>query len=465
MSNARDFGAAGDGRTDDTDALLHTLAQGDGVLELEAGDYLISKTIKIDLAQTRRFGLIGSAGTAKIIMDGPGPAFHIKGSHEQTAQPDGFKPGVWSRERMPTIMNIEIEGLHEEASGFLLEGTMQPTFEGVLLRELVDGIRIHGRARNVLISHCHIYNNAGVGIFLDRVNLHQAIITGSHISYCLRAGIMIVGSEIRNLQITGNDIEYNFDNTPGAAPSADILIDSSADKSSVREGTIVSNTIQAKYSRGGANVRMIGHNPQVNHKAGLFTISDNLIGSQETNVHLQACRGVVVSGNVIYSGQRRNLQVEGSRNIVIGPNSFDHNPDYGEKELCTGIQLSGSNDCTLSGSIIHDCQTGEHTIKDAVPLVREGLLEILDCQRINLSGCQVLDGTPFGIFVKDSSLVSITGCSVLETRKEKKTRAAIRFQGTGSGNFVTANTLGKGKDGALLAEDSAGVKVGENLQV
>src|SRR5215469_18675923 len=159
-------------------------------------------------------------------MAGEGPAFHLVGTHDKTADPTGFKPGVWQRERMPTVTSIEIEGRHERASGFLLEGTMQSTFEGVLLRELEDGIRVHGRARNVLISHCHIYNNRGIGVFFDRVNLHQAIITGSHISYCLRAGIMIVGSEIRNLQITGNDIEYNYDNTPGAQPSADILIDS-----------------------------------------------------------------------------------------------------------------------------------------------------------------------------------------------------------------------------------------------
>jgi hypothetical protein len=290
---------------------------------------------------------------------------------------------------MPTVAHIEIEGRHPRASGFLLEGTMQATFEGVLLRELNDGVRVHGRARNLLISHCHIYNNRSIGVFLDRVNLHQGIITGSHISYCRRAGIRIVGCEIRNLQITGNDIEYNFDVTEMGC--ADIDIDSTADGSSVREGTIVSNTIQAKYSPGGANVRMVGRNAVENHKAGMFTISNNLIGSQETNVHLVACRGVVVSGNVIYSGHRRNIEVDGSRNIVLAANSLDHNPDYGEHELCTGLRLVDSNDLTLTGSLVHDCQAGEHTVADAAPLVRDGLVEIVRCQRVNVSGCQVLD--------------------------------------------------------------------------
>lgn len=461
MSNVRDFGAVGDGQNDDSEAIGHAVADGEGFLEFPPGVYLLTRPIVVELAKRGRFGIDGSAGTAKIVMAGAGPAFHLIGTHTLSADPTGFKAGIWMRERMPTVLNLEIEGRHAQASGFLLEGTMQPTFEGVLLRELYDGIRIRGRARNVLVSHCHIYNNRGVGVFLDEVNLHQSIITGSHISYCLRGGIKIVGSEIRNLQITGNDIEYNFDTS--AEASADVWIDSSADGSSVREGTIVGNTIQAKYSPGGANVRMIGHNPERNHKAGMFTISDNLIGSQEINIHLVACRGVVVSGNVIYSGHRRNLQLDGSRNIVVGSNSFDHNPDYGEKELCTGVRFADSQDCTLSGSILHDCQAGQHTIKDAIPLVRDALLEIVRCRRVTVSGCQVLDGQPYGVLVADSSHVGISGCSILETREETKSRAAIRYQGTGEANYLTANTLGAGKEGHISSEPSGGLKPGENL--
>jgi polygalacturonase len=461
MSDVRDFGAAGDGNTDDTEAILHAIKDGDGQLEFSPGDYVISKTIAVELNETGRFGIQGSAGTAKILMTGPGPAFHLIGTHDRNADPAGFKPEVWQRQRMPTMLNLEIEGRHPRASGVLLEGTMQPTLEGVLLRTLENAIHVRGRARNVLISHCHIYNNRGIGVFFDELNLHQAIITGSHISYCLAGGIKIVGSEIRNLQITGNDIEYNYDLK--ASASADIWIDSSAAKTSVREGTIVSNTIQAKFSPGGANIRMIGFNAQENHKVGMFTISGNLIGSQETNVHLVACRGVVVANNVIYSGHQRNLQIDGSRNIVLSGNSFDHNPDYHENELCTGLRIADSRDITLSGTIIHDCQTGQHTAPGAKPLVRDGLVEIVRCKRVNISGCEILDGLPYGLFVDNSSRVSISGCSIFETRKEKKTRAAIRFQGDGQANYIAANSLDAGTSEALEIDAAANVKIGDNL--
>lgn len=459
MSDVRDFGARGDGLTDDTAAIRHAVADGEGAILFSAGTYLVNETIRIDLDKAGPLSLDGSGGTAKIVMTGAGPAFHLVGTHAKTADPAGFSPGVWRKERMPTILNLEIEGRHPNAGGFLLEGTMQTTLEGVLLRELDTAIHVRHRARNLLVSHCHIYNNRGVGVLLDHVNLHQAIITGSHISYCKRGGIKIVGSEIRNLQITGNDIEYNFDLE--AEASADVWIDASEAGSSVREGTISSNTIQAKYSPGGANIRLVGFNAKENHRAGMFAISGNLVGSQETNVQLIACRGVVVSGNVIYSGQRRNLDVEGSRNIVTSANCFDHNPDYGPKELCTGVRFADSHDCTLGDTIVHDCQAGEHTVAGAKKLERQGLVEIVRCRRVTLSGCQVLDAQPFGIYVDSSSLVSITGSSILETRGEAKMRASIRFEGEGSGNHIAANTLAAKVD----ADAGAGVKLGDNLIV
>lgn len=463
MSNVRDFGAVGDGASDDTAAVRHAVEQGDGVLKFPPGVYRLTGTIAIELARVGPIGIDGSAGTAKIVMDGPGPAFHLLGTHEGTAGPGTFQPGVWRRERAPTAMNLEIEGRHPEASGFLLEGTMQSTFEGVVLRELVDGIRCHRRARNLLISHSHIYHNRGVGVFLDHVNLHQTIIASSHISYCLGGGIRITGSEIRNLQITGNDIEYNYDTE--APASADVWIDSSADGSSVREGTLASNTIQANYSPGGANVRFVGYNAQENHKAGLFTITGNLIGSQEINVHLVACRGVVVTGNVMYSGHRRNLQIDGSRNIVVGPNSFDHNPDYRANELCTGVRLADSESCTLTGSVIHDCNTGRHTVPGVVPIQRDGLLEIVRCRRVNVNGLQILDGFPNGLYVADSSFVNVSGSTILESRMEKRTRAAVRWTGAGSGNLLSGNTLGQGLDGAVAIDPRALVKTANNLEV
>jgi hypothetical protein len=366
---------------------------------------------------------------------------------------------------MPTILNLEIEGAHPQADGIVVEGTMQSTFEGVLLRELRDGIRVEKRARNVLISHCHIYNNSRTGVFFDNCNLHQAIITGSHISYNPTAGIKIEGGQVRNVQITGNDIEYNYDRKHGEQrDSADVLFDCRPEGSSINEATICSNTIQAVPSPGGANVRLIGNEENSENSVGMLALTGNLIGSQETNIHLVRACSTVISGNMIYSAHRRNLLVENSRNIVVGANSIDHNTDHdSNRQLATGVRIVDSHDVSLTGFQIKDAPAGKHMHKDAPPIDRQGLVEIVRCTRVTGSGLQITDGVPFGIFVEDSSDVALSGCSLLESRSEKLTQSAVRWQGKGQGNLLTGSRIHSGTQSALRIDDSAGVTAHNNL--
>jgi hypothetical protein len=356
---------------------------------------------------------------------------------------------------MPTVSNLEIEGRHAEADGIRIQGVMQPTLTGLLIRRMRTAVHVTGRARNLLVSHCHIYHNTGVGIHLDKVNLHQTNICGSHISYCRLGGIRIEASEIRNLQITGNDIEYNNNKAhkvegADALPTAEIYVD--VREGTVREGTISGNTLQATYSPGGANIRFIGSGDAGNHRAGMWTIGDNLIGSQENNIHLTSVRDVVISGNFIYSGHHRNLLVEKSQSVVLGPNGFGHNPDYDKHELATGIRFEDCTSCNLSGLLIEDAQAGEHTVPGVVPIVREALIELVRCRRMNLSGVQVLEGTPYGIYLDECSDTLLSGCLVQDDRRPQKMKAAILWKGPGSGNLIAASRLGAGLEGTIIAE-------------
>ncbi|HEY8503314.1 MAG TPA: glycosyl hydrolase family 28-related protein, partial [Gemmataceae bacterium] len=302
MASVRDFGAKGDGKTDDTLALMHAVEKGDGHVVLPRGEYLITRPVVVPLEKVGRTAISGEGGTAKVIMAGAGPAFHLVGTHQRNAAPGNVEPGVWQRERMPTLRELEIEGRHPKADGVRLEGVMQPTLQGLLIRRCRHGIHLVKRDRNVLIADCHVYDCSGVGIFLDGVNLHQTVIHGNHVSYCKQGGIRVAGSEVRNIQICGNDIEYNYD--PQAETSADVLFD--CREGTVREGTIVGNTIQARESPNGANVRLQGVGRESPNAVGLLAITGNLLGSEETVLHLQSCRGVVVSGNSIYSGYKRS---------------------------------------------------------------------------------------------------------------------------------------------------------------
>jgi hypothetical protein len=456
MTQAGDFGATGDGQTDDTEALQHAIDEGVGELVLPRGDYRLTKSLIVDLAKVGRTSIRGEGGTARLLMQGSGPAIVLKGTHTTTAAPDGFRDSEWTHERMPMVSQLEILGEHEEADGIRIEGVMQPTITGVLLRQLRHGIQISGRARNVLINHCHIYHNRGVGIYLDALNLHQIIISSSHISYCRLGGIRVERSEIRNIQITGNDIEYNNNGghkIPDAdgVPTAEIWLDAS--EGSIREGTICSNTIQATYSPNGANIRIIGQPKEKNAKIGMLAITGNLIGSQWNNIHLTSAQGITITGNSVYSGHNRNMLIEDCSQIVVGDNCFGHNTDYGlEKELCTGVTLRNCRDSIFSGNILQDCLSGQHLYPEAPELQREALLELFDCRNIIISNCQILDSAPYGIRLANCTDITMNAVTVSDRRMPPLQKTAVYWTGDTGQSIVAASRFSGVLDAAFVSE-------------
>ena len=381
-------------------------------------------------------------------MDGPGPALDFLGTHEKPAGPLNVDPAVWQRERMPTVSHLEIEGRHPEADGIRMNGVMQPVLCGLLVRHVRVAVHLTGRARNALIDHCHIYDARHAGIHLDGVNLHQINVTGNHLSFCRLGAIRVEHSQIRNLQITGNDIEYNnrkdHPNLP-ADETADIWIDTR--DGVVREGTIVSNTIQATPTPGGASIRFIGRGAHDNHCVGLFSITGNLIGSQERNIHLTDANRVVVSGNCIYGTTGHSVLVERSQFITLTANTFGNPPEYN----CVGCSLrfEDCSDCVCSGMILQDCWKERTTQK--VQQGRQALIEMVRCRRMTLNAVQVLDAVPDGMLFEDCSDTLVSACTVMETRDPSKMDAAIRWSGNGSNNLIAHCRLAAGRDGAVLA--------------
>jgi hypothetical protein len=443
MSSVRDFGARGDGKADDTVALRHAAEKGDGQLVFPPGDYRITRPLLIPLERFGRLNVTGRGGTARLLMAGAGPALHLVGTHQKSALPAHVTDKVWQKERMPTVEGLEILGAHAEADGIRIEGAMQPTIQNVLIRRCRHGIHLLRRDRNVIIAGCHIYENSGIGIFFDRVNLHQTNITGNHISYCKQGGIRVSGSEIRNIQVCGNDIEYNFDER--AETSADILYD--CREGTLREGTIVGNTIQALRSPGGANVRLLGVGRANPNAVGLLAITGNLISSQEAALHLVACRGVVVSGNSLYGGYRHALLAEDSEQLVLAGNSIDHNPDY-KGESTDRVVLRGCRNVNLSG-LLH-----QHTrpTSDEDP----SSWEIRDCENVSVSGCQIVGARVRGLAVHGSSIVRIADCTIRGPRERGAYRVAVSVDAASKHVMVVNNFFASGSEGDLQLPEGAG---------
>ncbi len=432
--NVRNFGAVGDGKVDDTAAIQKAVDAGVGLVVLPRGVYRVTRPVVIDLDKVGYTSIAGG-GVARIVMAGPGPALRFVGTHAKSADPQGFAPEVWERQRMPLVDAVAIEGAHPEALGIEAVGTMQLTLTRVHVRHALHAIRLAGNNRNIIISDCHLYENRGVGILYDDVNLHQSNITGCHISYNRAGGIVARAGNVRNIHITGCDIESNM--SPETPPTANVLIDCTGSPYGIGEVAITGCTIQHNSpSPDSANIRMIGRSTPSGKldrvREGNVTITGNVLSDVQVNVHLKDCRGVTLTGNTFWMGYTHNLLVEDCSNIVIGPNNFDRNPryNYGDSlEAKNSLVVRRSEDCTLSG--LHVTNVWREPA---------GLL-IEDCRRMNVTNCTILDCDNVGLLLKNVSDSRVSDCLIRDDRPEARS-ASLGVAG-GKGNMIVHNLLGR----------------------
>jgi hypothetical protein len=428
--NIRDHGAKGDG-TDDTTAIQQAVNAAGGAIHFPPGTYRITKPIVIDLEKTGFTALRGD-GVARVIMAGEGPAFKFIGTHGGTAQPSSVKDAVWAKERMPSVEGIEIVGEHEKANGIEATGTMKLTITRVLIRKCFHGVHLTSRNRNVLIADSHIYHNRGIGVFMDKVNLHQINITGSHISYNDCGGVACIGGDVRNIQITGCDIEANHGKD--GPPTANVLVDSTGGSNA--EVAITGNTIQhTRNAPGSANVRIKGPSTPYpgteERRDGHVTITGNVMSDVKVNIHLDHARGVAITGNTMWTGVDYNLLVEKSSNVVISVNNLDRNPRYyrEEEKATDAILFRDCTDCTISGLQL----VGVRHAPAAIALER--------CDRFNITNVAILDCDGVGLDLKEVTRSRVSGCLIRDDRPPAKS-LSIRTNG-GQDNSITDNTLGR----------------------
>lgn len=426
------FGVVGDGKADDTVAMQKAVDSGIGSVRFLRGTYRLTRTVIIELDRTGFTSLVGD-GTVSIVMAGAGPAFKFVGTHKGTADPKSVKPNVWERQRTPMVDGLEIVGAHPEADGIEVTGTMQLTITRVTVREARHGIHLTTRNRNVIISDCHIYNNSGIGVFYDNVDLHQSNIIGCHISYNAGGGVVSLGGGVRNLQIGTCDIEANMStNTP---PTANVLLDCTG--GSIAEVAIVGCTLQhTGTTPGSANIVFFGKGKDEKTQWGHLTIADNILSDVRVNIHVRHARGVVISGNSFGVAYEHDLLVEDSSNVVVGPNSFDRNPRYflGEAAKANGgIIFTNCADCTLSGLRVNGVLR-----KPAAVLLEK-------CSGFNVGNCTILDSDGPGLLLRDVTGSMVTGCLIRDSRAERKPAPSLRIEG-GKDNSITNNSLAHGSE-------------------
>lgn len=423
------YGLVGDGKTDDTAALQQAINNATGSITIPRGRYKLSKTITIDLNKTGPTS-IQSDGTATFIMTAPGPAFHFIGTHKGTADPKTVKPEVWTNQRAPMVDGIEIIGQHPQANGIQATYTMQLTITRTVIRKAHHAIHLTTRNRNVIISNCHLYENNGIGVYLDKVDLHQINITGSHISYNKLGGIVSRAGGVRNLHIGTCDIEGNMGN-PESTPTANVLLDST--NGSIAEVAITGCTIQHTHNApNSANIRFIGKSTKRNFTSelrhGHLTIADNVLSDAQINIDIQQARGITITGNTLWKGYTHNLKITDTNNLTITGNMLERNPRYSygdEPSAKLGSFLKNIDGCNFTANHLR----GYRNMAPALTIENATHFQlannnIIDCERAFL--------------INNLTHSRISGNIVHDTRKSAKNSTALTLTNAHH-NIITNN--------------------------
>jgi hypothetical protein len=385
---------------DRTEDFRKQIAENGGTLLLEAGVHRITGTLEFALAGKGTAVIRPAGGPVTLIMDGAGPAIRLVGSHEGTASPASFQPATW-KERMPLVENIEIVGNHLEADGVELIRTFEAVVSKVAVRWCRHGIHLVERNRNVTISDVNLYENSGIGLYLDDLNLHQINVGNSHISYNRGGGIVVRDGNVRNLQVTGCDIESNMPGDDTPTTTANILLDlsgSADDKSrSIAEVAITGCTLQhsSNYSGkdynvlapGGANIRFLGKEVA---PIDSVTISGNVLSDTELNIDLHTCFDITLTGNTFFAPNPDNLHITKSQRIIVNGNTF--NPR--EFERPGRIVFDACQDCILSNNTFRAL------------LAEDGAVVVKNSTRMSLTD-NILTESTSGVRIEGSSHVIV----------------------------------------------------------
>lgn len=318
--DARQFGAKGDGKTDDTPAIqkaIDAAAEQNGSVFLPPATYACAELrLRPNVALTGVPGWDyhrGGGSVLKLIDPKAASLVNITGAHGATL--DG----------------LSLEG-----------GNLGAGIHGILL-----GKPDYGKQEDSFrIERCQVLRFSGDGVHLAHVWCFS--IRHSMIAYSKGDGIHCIGWDgfLIDNWFSGNG-RAGF---AGRAPGASI--------------TLTANRIEWNRDAGILVV-----------EGGHFNITGNYIDRSGTaGIHLVEggkCRQMAITGNLIYrSGKHAELntpesshiRVEGAQGIAILGNTMNVGRDDGGKGIYSpsyGIVCKSLTNCVISGNVLHDGCLGE----------------------------------------------------------------------------------------------------------
>ncbi|WP_197378833.1 right-handed parallel beta-helix repeat-containing protein [Mycolicibacterium mengxianglii] len=314
--DVRQFGALGDGRTDDTAALQQALdaalSSGDHSVHVPAGTYLISATLRYGDGLT----LIGAGSSATVIQNA---TTRMNGTVMLAPSHLGVRD-----------VRFQAFGLDQRADWYDRggESATSPLFDV-------------GSTVNATVEDVAFHNVRTIAIYADTPNQNPTAglaLLGNRIFESNGGGISLFGS-MRGLEIHGNFITHTKDDA--------IALQDKGSGDYPTDARITNNTVQDCTARTG-----FGSTPR-----GIL-----LFGADRVSVDHNSVSNVLASGIMISEGaSRRATNISVTNNDVVGAGTDNDTTDVPSK----GIWVIGAENVRVADNRVSGSLDGDYAVEES----------------------------------------------------------------------------------------------------
>lgn len=400
--SVKDFGAVGDGVTDDTTAIQAALDSGASAIYAPSGTYLISS--------------VQPQNNQMIYGDGAGTIF------KQKAGANFVRPFLISSKSFITLDNFTIDGNgNAQAAGeqnhgvFIVDSTDINVYNLIVHDCQGDGIGVYSDnnsilARRIRIENNTCYNFGRCGIVISGTGAFHVVITNN---------ITRVGTRVTTSTSGGNSIHLELDSTPPVDPGWITVSNNTTDDAITSSGVfsnlvIDGNTIRNAYNGSGFGVITI-----INARSCVIsnnTVSDLLGVTGNNGIYYQDAIGAA------------------AQNIVISGNSIGGVSGDGVTMLSTAAGFDSP--FVIDGNTIISCGSGIRVLSDmhTVTMTSNSMRQITDY-------CIKIGGTN-GVLVANNNGYNFGSSGIVIENQGASVSNGSYIIGNVFGNAVVGSTYG-----------------------